>query len=227
MQTPLDVYRIIHNELAFRTQIKLRLVKKWFHKRLPVVDFYNIAPKYKHRLTNDILRQHTRIKFLDVSLTRAEIAQRNYILQYWSNLFRLTQYAIDIGHLNLHTLNIRGTVIQGETYEHMNLHTFYPNCLTTNDNIKHMHLAKLYLDSTFFGKITNDSVGGFCLHTLHADTGITSSCLRGMNLYELVMGRGALFEQDICHMNLHTLERGHFTEIQYDIENGTRYYIKN
>ena len=130
---PLDVYRLIFYKTKFKTQIKFRIICKKFYDKCDIVEFYNIHIHYRTHLTDDILKQHKNIKFLD--------AWPSYITDE------------GIADLKLHTL-IAHKEMTDDAIKNMSLHTLYTSKYMTIEGIKHMNLFELYALSN--GKINED-----------------------------------------------------------------------
>ena len=182
MHPPFDVHRVVFNKCNFRTQIKWRLVNRWFFKRLHIVDFRKMEPIDLEKLTDDIIVKHTSCKFLVVF--GCQITDEG--------LQKLQPYYLNVGD------NITNAGIS-----HMNLHTLVNFCSSiTDDGIQGMHLHTLIAPTTF----TDEGIKHMQLHTLHASTKMTDVGIRHMQLDSLHAFHSSISDEGIRHMNLYTLD---------------------
>lgn len=124
---PIEIWQIILEKTEFIQQIRLRQVCKYFYNELYVTDFaFKIPCKYKRLLSDDILKQHKYIKYLDISLPTSGTDNGVYELynlpanivsddgiKHLTSLTKLyadnNKYITDVNHLiNLEELSIGG-----------------------------------------------------------------------------------------------------------------------
>ena len=61
----LDIWKVIFEYLDFLSKIRFRQVNKYFYHNLDIEDFYHIECKYLSKLTDEILINYKKIKYLD------------------------------------------------------------------------------------------------------------------------------------------------------------------
>ena len=64
---PLDIFKEIFLFCDFLSKIRFRQISKFLYNNLHVIDFYNIEIKYLNKLTEDILKNHKFIKYLNTN----------------------------------------------------------------------------------------------------------------------------------------------------------------
>ena len=63
--TSLDTWKVIFEYLDFLSKIRFRQINKYFYHNLDIEDFYHIYEKYLSKLTDGILINYKKIKYLN------------------------------------------------------------------------------------------------------------------------------------------------------------------
>jgi hypothetical protein len=88
---PFHAVKKLFQYMDFKTKMNFRKTCKKYYEKLHIQDFYYIERKYLNRLTDDILINHKKIKYLNaygnINITNVNNMQKLEILDASSNYF--------------------------------------------------------------------------------------------------------------------------------------------
>lgn len=152
---PPEIWQMILDYCDFLSKIRLRQICKSLYVHMRIVDFYNIEDKYVENLNDDILKQHSYIKYLN-AFDNANITDVNHLehLEILDASWNCGIHSSGIKKINPKKLDANGNP-RIKNISHMNnlieLHAI-ADCGISDKYIENLKLK--YLDAMFNNKIT-------------------------------------------------------------------------
>lgn len=211
---PLELIQYMFDYLIFKDQINLKSLSKNYYHSLRIYDLYNIPEKYKDKLSDEILKNYSYIKYLDVS-NNSNIKNINNLFNLQKltagrlcydckindndiknlNLIELSIYNSDITNLN-HLTNLKKLTIQNIKSK------------ISNEGIKNLNLEELCLFNDFDNKITNLShminlnhMTNLKILYIYFGCQINDECIEDLNLEELYLYVNCKSDNKITNLN--------------------------
>jgi len=67
IKLPIELWQLIFDQLSLKHQLRLKQVNKLLSIKLDIIDLYHIKDSYRSKLTDEIIKKYTNLKYLDAS----------------------------------------------------------------------------------------------------------------------------------------------------------------